>query len=141
MKLRSVMVAFCCAAIALGATPSAFPQSFEKANEEFATGRFKEAIAEYEGLVQKHEYSANLFYNLGNAYFRAGDFGKAILNYERALELDRHHAEAEANLRVTRNEARALQLQQNAAERYLRFASVDQFTIAAAIAFWIALFG
>ena len=54
-------------------------------------------------------YSANLFYNLGNAYFRTGNFGRAILNYERALALDRHHPESEANLRVVRDEARALE--------------------------------
>lgn len=32
--------------------------------------------------------SSNLFYNLGNAYYRQGKLGLAILNYERALRLD-----------------------------------------------------
>src|SRR5205085_3858517 len=65
---------------------------------------------------------------------------KAILNYERALALDRHHAEAQANLRVARDEARALELQPGTTERLLRFASANQFTVAAAIAFWIFAF-
>jgi len=54
----------------------------------------------------------NLFYDLGNAYFRTGDFGHAILNYERALALERHHPEATANLQIARDEAHALELQQ-----------------------------
>ena len=127
-------------AIALIATTSAFAQSFEKANQEYAAGHFKEAIAEYEALAQKREWSASLFYDLGNAYFRAGDFGKAILNYERALALDRHHPEAEANLRIARDEARALEMRESALQRYLHFASMNQFAVAAAIAFWVAVF-
>jgi tetratricopeptide (TPR) repeat protein len=110
---------------------------FDKANREYAAGDFKEAITDYEVLVQKRDYSANLFYDLGNAYFRTQDFGKAILNYERALALDRHHAEARANLGVARDEARALELQTGTAERWLRFASANQFAVAGAIAFWV----
>jgi hypothetical protein len=51
-------------------TSSAFAQTdaqFAKANQDFAQGNFKEAIAGYESLVKSREWSANLFYNLGNA--------------------------------------------------------------------------
>jgi len=120
---------------------SAFAQtSFEKANQEFAQGHFKEAISSYEDLVRAGQWSANLFYDLGNAYFRTGDFGHAILNYERAIALERHHPEATANLQIARDEGRALELQQNWPERYLQLASVNQYCIAAAIAFWLAIF-
>jgi tetratricopeptide (TPR) repeat protein len=114
---------------------------FTKANQEYAQGHFKEAISGYETLVRGGQWSANLFYDLGNAYFRTGDFGHAILNYERALALERHHPEAAANLQIARDEARALELQQSWPERYLQFASVNQYCIAAAIAFWLAVFG
>src|SRR4029434_9754954 len=73
---------------------------FTKANQEYAKGNFKEAIASYEALVRADQWNANLFYDLGNAYFRTRDFGRAILNYERALALDRHHPEATANLQI-----------------------------------------
>ena len=62
------------------------------------------------------------------------------MNYERALALDRHHPEADANLRIVRDEARALELTPTLAERYLKFANVNQFTIASAIALWVATF-
>jgi len=113
---------------------------FTKANQEYAQGHFAEAISGYEALVRAGQWSANLFYDLGNAYFRTGDFGRAILNYERALALERHHPEATANLQIARDEARALELQQSWPERYLQFASVNQYCIAAAIAFWLAVF-
>jgi tetratricopeptide (TPR) repeat protein len=122
---------------------SAFAQSdatFAKANQEYADRNFKEAIDGYGQLVRSGQWSANLFYDLGNAYFRAEDFGHAILNYERALALDRHHPEADANLRIVRDEARALELTPTSVERYLKFANVNQFTIAAAVALWTAIF-
>jgi len=62
---------------------------FARANQEYAQGHFKDAIAGYEGLVRTGQASANVFYDLGNAYFRTGDFGRAILNYQRALALER----------------------------------------------------
>jgi tetratricopeptide (TPR) repeat protein len=113
---------------------------FTKANQEYAQGHFKEAISGYETLVRAEQWSANLFYDLGNAYFRTGDFGRAILNYERALALERHHPEAAANLQIARDEARGLELPQSWAERYLKFASINQFSIAAVIGFWLAIF-
>src|SRR6266487_2129509 len=135
----SYIIVLCCALFA----SAAFAQSdaeFAKANQEYAQGHFKEAISGYEALVRAGQWSANLFYDLGNAYFRTGDFGHAILNYERALALERHHPEATANLQIARDEARALEMQQSAPERYLRFASVNQYSIAAAVAFWLGVF-
>src|SRR5919197_1709802 len=95
---RSVYSMILCALMA----SSAFAQpaaDFTKATQEYAQGHFKEAISGYEALVRAGQLSANLFYDLGNAYFRTGDFGRAILNYERALALEPHHPEAQANLR------------------------------------------
>jgi tetratricopeptide (TPR) repeat protein len=120
----------------------AFAQAeFAKANEEFAQGNFKEAINNYEVVVRAGHWNANLFYDLGNAYFRTHDFGRAILNYQRALALDNHHPEATANLQIARDESRALELQPTKMERYLQFARVNQYTIAAAVAFWLGIFG
>jgi tetratricopeptide (TPR) repeat protein len=142
-RLRYIL-AFCCATFAVSvAVSSVFAQSdgeFAKANQDYAQNNFKEAISGYETLVRAGQWSANVFYNLGNAYFRAGDFGRAILNYERALALERHHPEATANLRIARDEARALEMQQSWPERYLQFASINQYIIAAALAFWVGLF-
>ncbi|GAB6012427.1 tetratricopeptide repeat protein [Viscerimonas tarda] len=46
--------------------------------------------------------SAELYYNLGNAYFREGEVAKAILNYERALLIDPGDLDARHNLEFAR---------------------------------------
>src|SRR5438045_5369873 len=140
MNIRTFLITllFCASS-----TLSAIAQSeaeFAKANQEYAQGHFKEAITRYEALVHGGQWNANLFYDLGNAYFRTDDFGRAILNYERALTLERHHPEAAANLQIARDEARALEMQPSWSERYLQLASINQYSIAAAAAFWVAIF-
>ena len=141
MKSRTYLVVllFCA-----GSAASAIAQpdaEFAKANQEYAQGHFKEAIAGYEALVRAGQWNANLFYDLGNAYFRTRDFGRAILNYERALALDQHHPEATANLQIARDESRALELQPTRLERYLQSASINQYSIGASVAFWLGIFG
>lgn len=113
---------------------------FAKANQEFAGGDFNAAISDYEELVRSGQDTPNLFYNLGNAYFRKKDFGRTILNYERALALDPHHPEAQANLRIARDEARALELVPSKLEQTLGFATPTQYAITSAIGFWICAF-
>src|ERR1051326_1158834 len=129
-----LMVAFAAAAFA------ADENAFEKANKAYAEGRFGEAAAHCESLIRSGKWNANLFYDLGNAWYRVGDFGQAILNYERALALEPRHPEADANLRLARDEARALEMRRDWIERYAAMATVKQYTIAAAFAFWFALF-
>src|SRR5205814_3863130 len=139
-RSRTLAIFFC---LIFGMALSVFAQpdaEFAKANQAFAQGHFKEAIANYETLIRDGQWSANVFYDLGNAYFRTGDFGRAILNYERALALERHHPEATANLQIARDEAHALEMQQSWPERHLEFASINQYSIAAAVAFWVGVF-
>ncbi len=140
---RKLVIHFSSAVVCILAAGSAFAQpdaEFAKATQDYSAGRFQDAINGYETLVKSGQWSANLFYDLGNAYFRTGDLGKAILSYERALALERHHAEADANLRIARDQARALELPASPVERSLRFASANEFAVAATIAFWTAAF-
>src|SRR5216117_4558574 len=134
MKARVFQIAFLFCALATSSVLGQADIEFAKANQEYAQGNFKEAISGYETLVRSGQWSATVFYDLGNAYFRAGNFGRAILNYERALALDRHHPEAAANLQIARDEARSLEMQEIWLERYLQFASLNQYSLAAALA-------
>lgn len=140
MKQGIILASLFCAVLSAA---SALPESdiqFARANQDFAQGRFKEAIEGYTTIVRAGEWSAAVFYNLGNAYFRSGDFGRAILSYERALALDRQHPESAANLKIARDEARALQIQPGRLDHYLQMLSANQYTIAAAVAFWTGIF-
>jgi len=112
---------------------------FARANTDYAAGKFSNAVAGYESLIKAGRWNSSVFYDLGNAYFRENDLGRAILNYERALALDPAQPEAQANLQLARDRARALELNASWAEQHLDLLTRDQYTWLAAIAFWAAV--
>jgi tetratricopeptide (TPR) repeat protein len=145
MNRRTVFFFIALAAIALSCATARSVRgeqnpAFAKANEDYNAGRFQEAVDGYQSLVASGQWSANLFYDLGNAWFRLGNFGEAILNYERALALDPHHPESDANLRIARDEARALELRTAGFLRYIETGTFTQYSVAASVALWIVLF-
>jgi tetratricopeptide (TPR) repeat protein len=86
---RSLQLCLVCALWLLTAVV-AFAQSpeqvFDQANQLYQQNKFAEARDAYESVVRNGFLSGELHYNLGNAYYKTGDVGKAILNYERALK-------------------------------------------------------
>lgn len=60
------------------------------------------AIEIYETLLSEGE-AMELYYNLGNSYYKAGDIARAILNYERALLLSPSNDDVRANLEIARS--------------------------------------
>ncbi len=114
---------------------------FEAANQAYDHGKFSEAKPGYEKLVEAGEWSANLFYNLGNADYRLGAAGRAMLDYERALALDPAHPEARANLAVLRKQTGARQRAAMWEDAVFAGMSVDVWTIVTAAAAWFAIFG
>lgn len=87
-------------AVAADAEPPA--ALFFRGNALYADGRFADAAAVYEQVLADGYESGALYYNLGNAYFRAGDSGRAILNYERARRLVPRDPDVHANLGFAR---------------------------------------
>ena len=63
---------------------------------------YASAIQIYENLLKKGE-AAEVYYNLGNSYYKADEIAKAILNYERALLLKPGNADIRANLEIARS--------------------------------------
>ena len=59
------------------------------------------AIQIYESLLKNGE-SADVYYNLGNSYYKIGEIAKAVLNYERALLMKPGNSDIRANLEVAR---------------------------------------
>ncbi|MCX7611347.1 MAG: tetratricopeptide repeat protein, partial [Ignavibacterium sp.] len=61
---------------------------FNEANNSFLAGEYQKSIELYEKLISEGYNDATLFYNLGNAYYRIGKIGQAILYYEKAKALN-----------------------------------------------------
>jgi tetratricopeptide (TPR) repeat protein len=82
--------------LCLGAAFAAPSDDFKAANQLYDAGKFTEAATAYEKIEPK---TAHVYYNLGNAFFRQGKLGFAILNYERARRLAPRDPDILANLR------------------------------------------
>lgn len=60
---------------------------WDMANSAYNEGNFAKAAATYEQILSQNLHSAALYYNLANAYFKQGELGKALLNYNRASRI------------------------------------------------------
>ena len=71
--------------------------------QAYTDGKFSDSSAAWTSIEESGQKSAKLYYNLGNAWFKQGNYPKAILNYERALRLDPSYSDARYNLEFTSN--------------------------------------
>ena len=74
----------------------------QKADDAYSKGKYQDAIESYEAALQKGK-SANLYYNLGNAYYRTDNVTRAIINYEKARLLAPGDEDIIHNLEVARS--------------------------------------
>ena len=73
-----------------------------EADSAYAQGHYQQAITDYQALL-KQGASADLYYNLGNAYYRSENITQAVLNYERALLLSPGDRDIRFNLQLARS--------------------------------------
>lgn len=73
----------------------------ENADSAYVNQNYNQAIKDYEELLGKG-VSAELYYNLGNAYYRVDNITRAVLNYERALLLSPGDKDIRFNLQMAR---------------------------------------
>ncbi len=80
-----------------------FRQAGEHKDPREAFGLYQSAALRYERLISEAGIrNEKLYYNLGNAYYRSGDFGRAILNYRRAQALAPSDSNVRQNLEAAR---------------------------------------
>ncbi len=87
--------------VALAQAPSPADLMAE-ANAQYEDEEYAAAAQQYEALIDSGYEDAALYYNLGNAYFKSGDLGRAVLNYLRAEELSPRDPDIRANLEFAR---------------------------------------
>ncbi len=77
---------------------------FSAANKLYAEGKFSDAAAGYEKILQAGGQSPALLFNYGSAEFKAGHLGRAIAAYRQAAQLSPRDSEIRANLAFARNQ-------------------------------------
>ncbi len=100
---------------------------FQDTVSAYDRGDYEEAIRGFEALASSG-VSASLLYNLGNSYARAGQSGRAILNYERALRLAPGDPDIRANLELVRKEKGLFQKEQPLGQRFIGALGLNQWT-------------
>ena len=100
--LAALVLTAALAAVAHAAAPEGAATIFFRGNALYGEERYADAITEYEKVLATGQESGNLYFNLGNAYLRTGDVGRAVLAYERARRLIPGDPDLRANLAFAR---------------------------------------
>lgn len=79
---------------------------YEQANAAYETGNYALADSLYTSLLTEDGPSAEVYYNLGNACYKQQFWARAILYYERCLQLDRRNEDAQYNLDLAQAQIR-----------------------------------
>jgi len=73
---------------------------FKQANNEYANKNYSKSIELYEKIIKQGFINSNVYYNLGNAYYRNQELGKAILYYKKAQKLAPEDESIQLNLKI-----------------------------------------
>lgn len=76
---------------------------FDQANDAYAEGNYREATRIYKQIIDDGEVSPELFYNIGNAYYKQQKIAESIFYYELALLLSPNNKSVQNNLRFAEN--------------------------------------
>lgn len=104
---RAVLAAAVLASLLVTASARAdrLDEAWKRGNEAYLHGDYAAAVAAYEQLDHEGLVSADLFFNLGDAYFRQGNLGRAIWSFERAATLEPDDDDVRFNLEQARKAA------------------------------------
>ena len=113
--------------------------AFDAANKLYEGGKFTEAAAAYEKLAQTSPGSAAVYFNLGNAFFKSGQIGRAIVAYHQAEKIAPRDPDIRANLQFARNQIQGPTLVPGRWQRWLGKLTLNEWTMLASGVFWLWL--
>ncbi|MFN3940773.1 MAG: tetratricopeptide repeat protein, partial [Chitinophagales bacterium] len=121
--------------------------NIQTANAQYENKNYFAAIDMYQSIIHTQGPSAEVYYNLGNAYYKTNQIGLAIVNYERCLALSPRDADAVFNLQLANlklkdklepvNRLFIIRLWHG----WIQLLQVNQWLIISLICIWLALAG
>ncbi|MFT7538656.1 MAG: tetratricopeptide (TPR) repeat protein, partial [Lysobacterales bacterium] len=95
---------------------------FVLANDAYRQGDYAQAIKGYTEITNEGFESSSVYFNLGNAYTKDDNLGRAILSYERALWIDPRDADINANYKYVLSQA---QVNRSGSDENMLLKSID----------------
>jgi tetratricopeptide (TPR) repeat protein len=136
-ELFALALATAVAVTSLSAHATSPAAVFDAANKLYDEGKFAGAAAAYEKILQPGEVSSSLYFNYGNAEFKSGELGRAIVAYRRVAQLAPRDPDVRANLEFARNQVQGPTLRANRWKNWLGTLTLNEWTTLAACAFWL----
>ncbi len=126
-----------CIITTLAWADSSLSKDFQKANQLYSQGNYKQALENYK-MIERFLFgkqSPSLYYNIGNTYYKLGNYPYALLYYLKAEKLDPYDKDLQQNIRLCREK---LGLQQETGFfEYVSKMRLEFWVIILAILFWI----
>lgn len=97
-SLVGVLAIFFFCSVSASALTEDVESLFKFGNQNYRTGKYQEAIKNYQSVLELDPRNSVAYYNLGNAYYRTKKIGPAIVAYERARVLDPRNPDIRYNL-------------------------------------------
>ena len=114
--------------------------SFSKANECYKKGDYHQAIMHYEAIENLDLQAFEVYYNLGNCFFKTNQLAPAIYNYEKALLLEPNDNDIQINLNLAYDKVKNFENETPSSLQYL-FSSSIFFYILIGLVVNILFFG
>src|SRR5262249_19285050 len=99
-------------------------------------GKFAEAASAYEKLSQTGTVSPALYFNMGNAFFKSGQLGRAVAAYRTAERMAPRDPDVRANLQFVRNQIQGPTSAITPAQRWLATLTINEWAVLATVALW-----
>lgn len=125
------------ALITMGCSAADANARFESANKLYEQGHYAEAVKIYDQLIAAKDVSEAVYFNLGNAYFKMGQLGRAVVAYRQAQRLAPRDHDLRANLQLARTRARGgAPYQSDRLRGWLGSLTLNEWALLTAAALW-----
>jgi len=103
INVKTITLAFVLLFVGLFTITAQNTALFEQGKQQYKSQNYQEAITNWKKILEDGKHSAEVYFNLGNAYYKLNKIGPAIYYYEKALHLNPSDKDIKTNLRFAKN--------------------------------------